>query len=266
MPRGRAKPLNQPASSNATPNGIGESPEVLTLEEAASYLNLSADDVLRMIDAEGLPARRFGADWRFSRGALQGFLGVPRLERGILDHIGRIEDDPYAEEMLRDEEMLMGIPIFRVDAQAAVEFDRLRQSKRLRKAGRADLLFGPRGKKPTERRRMSFGRLWRACCGNRPFGRFWSGASTRRLSPGCWRHPEMRSWPTSWPNGFLQIQATPRFWRNTSRGSSSGCCTFTTSNPRRPRLRRAMSTPWSVSSASSSKWPWMATGRNRVQF
>jgi hypothetical protein len=55
-----------------------------------------------MIDAEGLPARRLGADWRFSKGALQTWLGAPRVERGILNHIRRIEDDPHAEEMLRE--------------------------------------------------------------------------------------------------------------------------------------------------------------------
>jgi excisionase family DNA binding protein len=55
------KPVKTPASANA----IGETPEVLTLEEAASYFRVPADAVLRMIDAGGLTARRFGADWRF---------------------------------------------------------------------------------------------------------------------------------------------------------------------------------------------------------
>jgi excisionase family DNA binding protein len=59
------KPVKTPASANAPANVIGETPEVLTLEEAASYFRVPADAVLRMIDAGGLPARRFGADWRF---------------------------------------------------------------------------------------------------------------------------------------------------------------------------------------------------------
>jgi hypothetical protein len=61
MPRTKQRPLNPPASEKAAPNGIGETPEVLTLEEAASYFRVPADAVLRMIDAEGLPARQFGA-------------------------------------------------------------------------------------------------------------------------------------------------------------------------------------------------------------
>ncbi len=40
------------------------------------------------------------------------------------------------------EAMLMDIPILRVDARAAAEFDRLRQIRGLKKAGRADLVIG----------------------------------------------------------------------------------------------------------------------------
>ena len=48
-----------------------------------------------------------------------------------------------AQQLLNaSEEMLMDIQIFRIDAQAAAEFDRLRQLKRLKKIGRADLLIG----------------------------------------------------------------------------------------------------------------------------
>ena len=100
MPRTKPRPLKPPAPLNAAPNGIAEPPEVLTLEEAASYLRVPADAVLHMIDAEGLPARRFGADWRFYKVAVQAWLGAVRPKRGILNHIGRIEDDPYAQEML----------------------------------------------------------------------------------------------------------------------------------------------------------------------
>jgi excisionase family DNA binding protein len=102
MRRTKPKPLKAPAALNASANGIGEIPEVLTLEEAAAYFRVPADAVLRMIDAEGLPARRFGADWRFYKVALQAWLGAARPERGILNHIGRIEGDPYAQEMLRE--------------------------------------------------------------------------------------------------------------------------------------------------------------------
>ncbi len=65
MPRTKPTQLKPPASPIAPPNGIGQTPEVLTLEEAASYSRVPADVVLRMIDAEGLPGRRFGADVSF---------------------------------------------------------------------------------------------------------------------------------------------------------------------------------------------------------
>jgi excisionase family DNA binding protein len=100
MPRTKPRPLKPPALPNAAPNCICETPEVLTLEEAASYFRVPANAVLHMINAEGLPARRFGAEWRFYKAALQAWLGAARLKRGILNHIGRIEDDPYAQEML----------------------------------------------------------------------------------------------------------------------------------------------------------------------
>ena len=45
----------------------------------AFYRHISEDAVLRMIEAEGLPARRFGADWRIYKLALQARPGRPPL-------------------------------------------------------------------------------------------------------------------------------------------------------------------------------------------
>jgi tRNA(fMet)-specific endonuclease VapC len=48
-----------------------------------------------------------------------------------------------AQQLLNaSEEMLKDIQVFRLDAKAAAEFDRLRKIKRLKKTGRADLLIG----------------------------------------------------------------------------------------------------------------------------
>jgi excisionase family DNA binding protein len=101
MPRTKLKPPKTVAAPNAPSNGKGETPEVLTLEEAASYLRVPAEAVLRNIETEELPARQFGSDWRFFKVALQTWLGAARPKKGILNHIGRIKDDPNAEEMLR---------------------------------------------------------------------------------------------------------------------------------------------------------------------
>jgi excisionase family DNA binding protein len=83
-------------------NGPGPA-EVLTLAEAAAYLRVPAEDVLRMVAAEGLPARQFGKEWRFLRSALQSWLGVSAHRRkGLLGQLGKIKDDPYLQEMLDD--------------------------------------------------------------------------------------------------------------------------------------------------------------------
>ena len=102
MPRTKPRLLKSPASPNPASNGIAETSEVLTLEEAASYLRVPTDVILPMIEADGLPARQFGADWRFYKVALQAWLGAAPAKRGILNHIGRIKEDPYADKMLRE--------------------------------------------------------------------------------------------------------------------------------------------------------------------
>ena len=101
MPRTKSRPTTKPRANPAS-NGTPEAADVLTLPEAAAYLRVSAEDVLAMMGAEGLPGRKFGAEWRFYRAALQDWLSEPTRRRGILYHLGRIKDDPYAEEMLRD--------------------------------------------------------------------------------------------------------------------------------------------------------------------
>jgi tRNA(fMet)-specific endonuclease VapC len=66
--------------------------------------------------------------------------------RGRHDYLLKAADGAQlvrAQQLLNaSEEMLMDIRIFRIDARAAAEFDRLRQIKRLKKTGRADLLIG----------------------------------------------------------------------------------------------------------------------------
>ena len=88
----RAKP-----STNGTPL-----PDVLTLTEAAAYLRVSADEVLRLVGSDGLPGRQCAGDWRFLKSALQSWLSAPSAPRGLLAELGKVKDDPYLEEMLKD--------------------------------------------------------------------------------------------------------------------------------------------------------------------
>jgi excisionase family DNA binding protein len=52
-----------------------ETREVLTLPEAAKFLQLSDLQVEAAARAEELPCRRIGTEWRFSRSALLAWLG-----------------------------------------------------------------------------------------------------------------------------------------------------------------------------------------------
>jgi excisionase family DNA binding protein len=63
---GRARP-----PETATPEPAGE---VLTLEEAAGLLRVGTGDVLALVEAGELPARRLGQDWRLSRTAVLAWL------------------------------------------------------------------------------------------------------------------------------------------------------------------------------------------------
>ncbi len=60
-----------------------ETPEVLTVGEAASLLRLDEDQVVQAAQRGELPARRIASDWRFSRLALLSWL---RGDQPQLDH------------------------------------------------------------------------------------------------------------------------------------------------------------------------------------
>jgi excisionase family DNA binding protein len=95
-------------STCALVNGPGQ--EILTLNEAATYLRLAEADVTRLVDEQGLPARQLGTEWRFLKSAVQAWLSEPRgkEEEGIWAAAGSLQDDPYLEEMLREFDRLRG--------------------------------------------------------------------------------------------------------------------------------------------------------------
>jgi excisionase family DNA binding protein len=81
------------------------------MAETAAYLRVAADEVLRMIAAEGLPARQFGKEWRFLKSALQSWLSVPASrKRGLLGQLGTIKGDPFLQELLDDTYARRGRP------------------------------------------------------------------------------------------------------------------------------------------------------------
>ena len=77
---------------------------VLTLPEAAAYLRVSENAVLKMTAEQGLPGRQIGSEWRFLQSALDAWLCTPPNEKNnrevLLDLAGRWKDDPYLDELM----------------------------------------------------------------------------------------------------------------------------------------------------------------------
>jgi excisionase family DNA binding protein len=59
----------QPAASQAA-----TAPSVMTLQEAADYLKVAIEDVLAMIEAGDIKAKKIGTQYRISKGAIDEFL------------------------------------------------------------------------------------------------------------------------------------------------------------------------------------------------
>src|SRR3954449_6013126 len=104
MPRTKPKPEPTSLTPPATTTN-GPVAEVLTLAEAAAYLRFSEADVLRLVDQQGLPARRLANEWRFLKAAIQQWLSTPPPRYSKEDQaavIGSWKDDPYVEEELKE--------------------------------------------------------------------------------------------------------------------------------------------------------------------
>jgi excisionase family DNA binding protein len=113
MPRTKKQPEPMPPPTQAAYGGAAVV-EVLTLPEAAAYLRLPEEDVLRLIDEQALPGRRSGNEWRFSKTAIQQWLSQPPSkanQEGIWAFAGAWKDDPYADAMLEEIYRRRGRPI-----------------------------------------------------------------------------------------------------------------------------------------------------------
>ena len=108
-PKTRTKPsarTNRAPTTVTTP--VGEPlpvraagwPDVLTLAEAAAYLRVPEAELGRLTGSQGLPGRRIGSEWRFSRAAILDWLRRPSMKESLLRLAGSWKDDPYLDEML----------------------------------------------------------------------------------------------------------------------------------------------------------------------
>ena len=96
-PKTNTKPVPRAQRPRAT-----EWPEVLTLAEAAVYLRVPESELAEMVGSQGLPGRRIGAEWRFSRAAIQDWLRRPSMKESLLQAAGSWKDDPYLDDMLTE--------------------------------------------------------------------------------------------------------------------------------------------------------------------
>jgi excisionase family DNA binding protein len=103
-PRRKKKSANTGAIVVAAPASAraDQWPEVLTLAEAAAYLRVAEAELERIVGTQGLPARRIGSEWRFSRTAIQDWLRRPSMKESLLRLAGSWKDDPTVDEMLAE--------------------------------------------------------------------------------------------------------------------------------------------------------------------
>jgi excisionase family DNA binding protein len=105
MPRTKPKPepLREPTPQ---PRINGPTENVLTLGEAAAYLRLPENEVLRMIHEQNLHGRQVGSEWRFLKAAIDDWLRTgprPKSNKEAWDAaVGMWKDDPTVDQ-LREE-------------------------------------------------------------------------------------------------------------------------------------------------------------------
>jgi len=103
MPVPKSKLTRRHRPMPATPPAPGANGEILTLAETAEYLRVTANEVARLIQDQGLPGRRVDDDWRFLKTAVQDWLRAPPSKKeGILMQIGAFNDDPDLGDMLAE--------------------------------------------------------------------------------------------------------------------------------------------------------------------
>lgn len=74
--------------------------EVLTLEEAASFLRVKASAIEELIGRQGLPARMIDGEWRFLAEALRDWLKHPG-KHALLLQAGALKNDPTLPEIMK---------------------------------------------------------------------------------------------------------------------------------------------------------------------
>lgn len=74
--------------------------EVITLEEAAIWLRVSAETILKLAERRELPGRQVDSEWRFFKPALEDWLRGGSGKAALLLQAGAFADDDSLPELL----------------------------------------------------------------------------------------------------------------------------------------------------------------------
>ncbi len=91
-------------------------PDVMTLEETASYLRVPTEAVERVATRGQLPGRRIEDSWRFLRAAIDEWLRNNDSRTVLLQQAGALSDDETISEMLSNIYTTRGRPQRSTDA------------------------------------------------------------------------------------------------------------------------------------------------------
>jgi excisionase family DNA binding protein len=91
-------------------------PDVLTLEETASYLRMPTETIERVATRGQLPGRRIEDSWRFLREAIDEWLRSSDSRTVLLQQAGALSDDDMTADLLSSVYQLRGRPEKDTDA------------------------------------------------------------------------------------------------------------------------------------------------------
>jgi excisionase family DNA binding protein len=74
--------------------------EVLTLAEAAAFLRVPEQSVLRAVAEYGLEARQIDDEWRFLKSAVEDWLQHRSPKARLVAQAGALKDDPYLDAIM----------------------------------------------------------------------------------------------------------------------------------------------------------------------
>jgi excisionase family DNA binding protein len=110
----RPRPKESHHEPSSAPGVNAANGEVMTLAEAAAYLRVAEQELLRLVGQADLPGRLIGSEWRFLKDALQDWLRTPARTAsnvGLSALAGAWKDDPDLQDIVREACRKRGRPV-----------------------------------------------------------------------------------------------------------------------------------------------------------